>query len=833
MSEQTQSRALKPGGLRKLSISVPGPLRSIVSSPLTRNGYALVMSAGVTSVLGLVFWIFAARLYSPEQVGLGAALISSLLTLGNLAQLNLGNIINRFLPVAGSHTTRFVVWSYIAGFTAAVVLSTIFVFMAESLAPDLDFLGEHFWPGATFVAGCGVWTIFVLQDSVLAGLRQSAWIPAENAIYAVAKILFLLLLAGSTFFGAALFVAWVLPLPAIVAGITVLIFGRLIPLNARGNQPTKPLTVRSMARFLGWDYIGTMAMMLALGGVPLLVLDIAGAEEMANYHLAWTITYSVYLISRSMGISLLAEGAADENRIMALTADTVVHTMIMLIASVVVLFAGASVIMALFGPRYIEDGAELLRILSLACLPWSLITIYLAVARVTGRMSTVAIVQTCTLVLIIVLGAPLLHFMGAFGMAVAWLATHTIVATGIGIYMIRRHGIYYLIDWTLAFATSLGRLLPDRNRKRHVNLAEILSEPENRQLLDRIGEKDATTWQALRVAPTVNDALVIYLGVPTETPGLDSATILQRSARGVFKIASSDLGASSLERHVHEMQRLRSDARFDGLDFEFPEILAFARTADSARLVERMIHGEEGRITVNRLTTRTAALAAAIRTLARVSQRTLTPTTVDETWLADWIDKPTALLVKPIHTLTSHQQRRDSIDYLKRELRAYWSGRDFMMGLGHGDFCPRNIMFKVTPPPHGATAGTPSAVEVAGFIDWDRTRTNAPAGLDFCNLALTTRVLLRAQELGKVVCDLLIDPHWTADEELWLATEGGWNELPREPQAIRALVMLTWLHHVHGNLEKTDRYRYSRLWSSRNVERVLQCFRETGLSGHG
>ena len=34
------------------------------SAPLYRNGYALVASSGLTSALGLVFWVLAARLYA-------------------------------------------------------------------------------------------------------------------------------------------------------------------------------------------------------------------------------------------------------------------------------------------------------------------------------------------------------------------------------------------------------------------------------------------------------------------------------------------------------------------------------------------------------------------------------------------------------------------------------------------------------------------------------------------------------------------------------------------------------------------------------------------------
>src|SRR5262247_3643604 len=69
--------------------------------PLVRNGYSLIASAGVTSILGLVYWLLAARLYSVVEIGLNAALISTMMAVGGIAQLNLTSVLTRFLPGVG------------------------------------------------------------------------------------------------------------------------------------------------------------------------------------------------------------------------------------------------------------------------------------------------------------------------------------------------------------------------------------------------------------------------------------------------------------------------------------------------------------------------------------------------------------------------------------------------------------------------------------------------------------------------------------------------------------------------------------------------------------
>jgi hypothetical protein len=114
-------------------------------TPQHRDGLALVLSSGITSVLGLLFWILVARLYDPATVGVSAALLSAMTLLGTAAQLNLGNAMLRFVPVAGQHTRTLVVACYAGARLCAMVLSGrrrlvqgafwLFCYLAMGVAP--------------------------------------------------------------------------------------------------------------------------------------------------------------------------------------------------------------------------------------------------------------------------------------------------------------------------------------------------------------------------------------------------------------------------------------------------------------------------------------------------------------------------------------------------------------------------------------------------------------------------------------------------------------------------------------------------------------------------
>ena len=67
------------------------------SRQLLRGAYSLIANTAVTSVLGMGFWVAAARLYSSAEVGRDTVLISVMIELSTVCQLNMGNGIVRFL----------------------------------------------------------------------------------------------------------------------------------------------------------------------------------------------------------------------------------------------------------------------------------------------------------------------------------------------------------------------------------------------------------------------------------------------------------------------------------------------------------------------------------------------------------------------------------------------------------------------------------------------------------------------------------------------------------------------------------------------------------------
>src|SRR6188474_964983 len=91
-------------------------------NPVHRDGLALVLSSALTSAVGLLYWVVAARLFAPATVGVNSVALSTMALLGGIAHLNLTQALLRFGPVAGRSTARLVGVCYaVAASVAALV----------------------------------------------------------------------------------------------------------------------------------------------------------------------------------------------------------------------------------------------------------------------------------------------------------------------------------------------------------------------------------------------------------------------------------------------------------------------------------------------------------------------------------------------------------------------------------------------------------------------------------------------------------------------------------------------------------------------------------------
>lgn len=412
------------------SLSLAAARRHLVTtSPLLRNGYALVLNVGLNSGLGVTFWVIAAREYSVGDVGRGAAMVSALITLSTLGQLNLTSGLLRFLPRAGARSMWLVGRSYAISGLGTVVLAAAFLMVAPHVSTQLDFLPSSPFMVAAFCAAGLVWSIFALEDATLTGLRRSVWVPVENGLYGVVKLALLVLLAEWSP-GIGVFAAWVLAAAVLLPPVNLAIFRRWLPAHAAAAPPAGESLPRTglIGRFLAFDYMGSVCYLASTSALPLLVVSQLGAEANGYFYVAWTMASCLDLVSTSLAQSLTVEASHSPDRLAEHLRSLLPRLGALLGLAVVVLGLGAPLLLRLYGGDYAAAGGTVVRLLTLAVLPRSVIIVSIAVARVQRRTGRVLAIQAAAAGAVLTLALLLAHPLGISGVGLAWLIAQSALA---------------------------------------------------------------------------------------------------------------------------------------------------------------------------------------------------------------------------------------------------------------------------------------------------------------------------------------------------------------------------------------------------------------------
>lgn len=396
--------------------------------PIHRDGVALVSSSAISSLVGLGYWVLAARLFPPAAVGVGSALVSTMMLLGSVGQLNLGVALLRFVPVAGRSARRLVVSCYLVGAVAATTAGIVFAAGAGWWAPDLRLAVGSGGLVVFLAVAAPVWAVFVMQDYVLTAVRRAVLVPVANLGFAVAKLGLLVAAAAlATVNGIA--ASWLAATALMVVVVTVAL-PRLAAHRA-GPVTAERVTVRDVARFAGADYAGEMCWTAVVFGLPVLVLTRLGPEAAAIFGIAWTMAYALYLVAHGMGQAMVAHLAPDPAGLPAAWRGMVVRALTLLVPAVAVLAVAAEPLLAVFGPHYAATGVVVLVLSAVSALPDVVVRATVAAARVARRQAVLVGLPAAVAAAVLAGSWLLMPRLGLAGAGAALLGAQTLAAAAV------------------------------------------------------------------------------------------------------------------------------------------------------------------------------------------------------------------------------------------------------------------------------------------------------------------------------------------------------------------------------------------------------------------
>ncbi len=743
--------------------------------PLYRSGYALVLSSGLTSAVGFVFWIVAAREYSPDVVGKNSALVYAIMFLAGVAQLNLTNVLVRFVPVAGRRSRRLVGLAYAVGGGFAVLAGLVFAWGARLWSPDLAEVFDGRSATLLFAASTGIWAIFVMQDGVLTATGRAAVVPLENAVFSCLKVAMVVVLAAVLpLRGIA--VSWMAATAMAVVATNGYLFARALPAHvATGAQVAEPLPVRRVARYAGGDYLGVLCWLGCTQLLPVLVLGRVGPAGTAVFSMAWTIAYSLYLVPSGLGQSLVAHTAADPAELESARRGVVRHALALLVPVVAVLFVAAPYVLALFGRQYAESGTWVLRLAVLSSLPNVVTASAVSAARVRRRMSVVVALLGTLSGLVLALTLLLIPHLGITGVGVALLAGQALVAAGL---------LVGTAEWLPR--PIVGPTVTLRN-------AALLRRTAPAALRTAGERRSSQAWRLQGRLAGRSECAVALVG-PPDAP------------EAVLKAVASPCGRAQLRRQSEVLALLHADERLGPWRRLLPRILLSGETDLASFVLESRLTGLPAEQVLRDPSRRSRVVAAAQTAITELHHRSARLAVVDEAALRHWVRDPAQRV-----RAAAGRRFEPGLCLLVDTLATGLAGHLVPVGWTHGDYSPGNLLLDTT--------GV-----LAGVVDWGRAQPDGPAVLDIVILLLTTESQCGGRELGPVVRE------WAAgrDPAPLAALARAQRQLGGDAVDGRVLVLLAWLHLVASNLAQNPRYAAHPVWMRRNVRSVLAAMAAPG-----
>jgi O-antigen/teichoic acid export membrane protein len=396
-----------------------GPQSGGLIGALVLNAASLMGTTLVTSVLGYVFWIVAARTYQPADIGFAAAVISALTFLAMLAKVGLGTLLIGELRRYPGAELRLIGGALAVAGLVGVILGAGFAVISPGLSSDLGALAASPAAVLIFAVSVGISALALVLDEAVVGLLRGGLQLARNVAMAVLKLggLILFGLVGGAVAARAIYLTWPVATVISLAFVAYLL---------RDLRQTRRTTVAlPFDRGTAWrallhhavTFLGQAAGLV----MPVLVVSLVSVAAGAYLFVAYTISSLLTAVSSALTTALYATGAREPEALhRQLSLSLGVALLSGLIGIVGVLLLGDLVLMT-FGEGYAAEAGPVLRILVLGTIPIAIKTHFGAIARIKGSLGGASVIFALGAALEIALATIGAQLGGLTGLAAGWV----------------------------------------------------------------------------------------------------------------------------------------------------------------------------------------------------------------------------------------------------------------------------------------------------------------------------------------------------------------------------------------------------------------------------
>ncbi len=395
---------------------------------LLTNVMWLVGTTVVTSGLGAIFWVTAARTFPVASVGLGSAAISAMTLLSQLGIIGFGTLLIGELPRRRENRTSLIATAAVIVGPVTGLLGLLFSLVAPHFFTNLGALGDSVGSAALFTAGVSIAGVALLLDHAVVGLLRGDLQFRRNLILSTSKLgalwLSVLLTANTT--GMGIYATWVFGNIASLVYLGAVALQRGHPLAT--YYPRLSL-MDGLKRSTLWHHALNLGLQIPGLTMPLIVVVVMSASMNAYFGVSWMLASFAFLMPSTLTTVLYAVGTAQPELLAQKMRLTLALSGVVGTLATAMLAGGSNQLLGLFGHLYAEHARLTLVLLSAGVFPLIIKTHFVAICRIRGQIARTALLLIGCCVLELTAATLGASIAGLPGISLAWLTAVSVEAS--------------------------------------------------------------------------------------------------------------------------------------------------------------------------------------------------------------------------------------------------------------------------------------------------------------------------------------------------------------------------------------------------------------------
>jgi O-antigen/teichoic acid export membrane protein len=394
--------------------------------------------------LGFLFWILAARVFAPAEVGLATGALSAVMLCTQIALLGAGSAVIVHFPRHRASPAHLLDAAFTVVIASALVAALLFLVLAFGIFHELRVVASDPAFSISFLAIGVLGTAGLLLDHMSAALRRGDQALTRALLFGIITIGLLggVVLATDQRGAFIIYATWV------GGSVAACLLGAVQLRRSLTGYRYRPRFQRRLIRSLLGVGLPNHALTLAERApaliLPIVVVELVSPEANAAWYAAWMMAWLLYFIPVQVGMTIFAEAAHRVGELGQLVRHGIRTSLLLGLPAGAGLALAAEFALSILGPTYADEGATPLRILVIAVVPLTLIQAYFIVCRSTQRLREATMTGIANGLAGVGGAAIAATTFGLTGIALAWLLAQFVTAA-----------------WSVARLTSLASKLDE------------------------------------------------------------------------------------------------------------------------------------------------------------------------------------------------------------------------------------------------------------------------------------------------------------------------------------------------------------------------------------